>query len=303
MVSICCSPPDSVPAACFWRSRQNRKQVEQPVDLLGALAGRQMLAAEIEVLAHRHVGEQFAAFRDIARCRRARSPRPSAPRSDRALAADIAGIGHQPGDGVEQRRLAGAVEPDDGDEFAGVDVDRHVLQRLRLAVLDADLVDGEKRHCARGTRIPAAPRSRCCRRDRRAALFRSRITSSAVPSAMRSPTYMASTRSTRRATLFTLWSTSSTARPSSRNSQIRSENAAVSVAVRPANGSSISSTFGSRAIALAISILRRSANGSVPGRRSSTAPRPTRAAMARAPRVGPRVGEQPQSVCRAAARA
>src|SRR5580700_2470329 len=99
---------------------------------------------------------------------------------------------------------------------------------------------------------------------------------------MRSPTYMASTRSTRRATLLTLWSTRRMARPSSRNSQIRSENAAVSFEVSPANGSSISSTCGSRAIAFAISILRKSANGNVAGRRSSTALRPTRAAMARA---------------------
>src|SRR5271154_687397 len=72
------------------------------------------------------------------------------------------------------------------------------------------------------------------------------------------------------------------AQPSSRSSQIRSENGPVSRDVSPAKGSSINSTCGSRAIALAISILRRSAKGNVAGRQSSTVTKPTRAAMARA---------------------
>ena len=76
---------------------------------------------------------------------------------------------------------------------------------------------------------------------------------------------MASTRSTSAATLLTLWSTSSTARPSSRKPPISSEKAATSPAVRPAKGSSTSTTFGSRAIALASSSRRRSANGRVGG--------------------------------------
>ena len=133
MVSICCSPPDSVPAACFWRVAQDREQVEQPADLLGALGRRQMLAAEIEIFAHRHVGEQFAAFGAlhdaVARDRRRG---PAAQRG--AFATDVARIGQQAGDGIEQRGLAGAVQADDRDEFAGMDMDRHVLERLRLAV-------------------------------------------------------------------------------------------------------------------------------------------------------------------------
>ena len=110
----------------------------------------------------------------------------------------------------------------------------------------------------------------------------SRITCSAVPSAMGSPRYIASTRSTRAATPFTLWSTSRTALPSARKLAIRSENAPTSPEVSPANGSSTSTTFGLRPMALASSSRRRSANGSVPGRRSRIAPKPTRWAMARA---------------------
>ena len=64
------------------------------------------------------------------------------------------------------------------------------------------------------------------------------------------------------------------------------------MAVSPANGSSINSTCGSRAIALAISILRRSANGSVPGRRSSTPLKPDAGRDGAGARVGLRVREQ-----------
>ena len=56
---------------------------------------------------------------------------------------------HQAGDGVEQRGLAGAVQADDGDELALAHVQRHVLQRLRLAVEDADVVDIQQRRRGR----------------------------------------------------------------------------------------------------------------------------------------------------------
>ena len=101
------------------------------------------------------------------------------------------------------------------------------------------------------------------------------MTSSAVPSATFSPRYIASTRSTRAATLFTLWSTSSTAWPSLRKLAISSEKSATSPEVRPANGSSTSTTLGLRAIALASSSRRRSANGRVRGRRCITRASPT----------------------------
>ena len=90
---------------------------------------------------------------------------------------------------------------------------------------------------------------------------------------------MAKTRSTSAATPLTLWSTSSTAWPSARKLAISPEKSATSAAVRPANGSSTSTTFGLRAIALASSSRRRSAKGSVRGRRCMTPPRPTRAAI------------------------
>ena len=76
--------------------------------------------------------------------------------------------------------------------------------------------------------------------------------------------------------------------------RIRSEKVLISAAVSPANGSSISTTFGSRATAFATSMRRRSANGSVQGWRCKTPPRPTRSAMARARSVDRSFGRQPQ---------
>ena len=105
------------------------------------------------------------------------------------------------------------------------------------------------------------------------------MTSSARPVTISSPRYIASTRSTSAATLFTLWSTSITARPSSRKLRISSEKVPTSPRVSPAKGSSTRTTFGSRAIAFASSSRRRSANGKVGGRRCITEPRPTRSAI------------------------
>ena len=65
IASICCSPPDSVRAAWRWRDCEDREQVEQPVELPRALRGGQVLAAEIEVLAHAHVAEQLAGLRAL----------------------------------------------------------------------------------------------------------------------------------------------------------------------------------------------------------------------------------------------
>ena len=44
---------------------QDREQLEQPGELLGALVVGEMLAAEVEVLAHAHLAEQLARFRAL----------------------------------------------------------------------------------------------------------------------------------------------------------------------------------------------------------------------------------------------
>ena len=88
-----------------------------------------MLSAEVHIFPHRHIAEELAAFRALHHAARAivaavfRSGRaPDGCRRNRAQARD----------GVEQRGLAGAVEPDHRDELAGVDMDRHVSSARAL---------------------------------------------------------------------------------------------------------------------------------------------------------------------------
>ncbi len=133
-----------VPACLPGARLQDGKQVEQPVELAQALGIGQARPAQLQVLPHAHGAEQLAAFRalhDAAARHRGRG----APSQRATAPADGAGVGHQAGDRVEQRGLAGAVQPDDRDEFTFLDVDRHVIERLRLAVEDADILHLEQR--------------------------------------------------------------------------------------------------------------------------------------------------------------
>ena len=159
---------------------------------------------------------------------------------------------------------------------------RHAIQRLRLAVQHAQVLDLQQRRarCALGT--SGAHASRSCRPDRRAARFRR---ASPRQRCLRRPsppgTSPARDPPARR-------------RPSrcgppaaphglpggTRRSAL--EKSATSGPVSPANGSSTSTTFGLRATALASSSRRRSAKGSVFGRRCSTSLSPTRSAISRA---------------------
>src|SRR6185312_13424800 len=69
-----------------------------------------------------------------------------------AAEADLARIGNEAGDRVEERGLARAVQADDGDELAFLDVDAHLLERLRLAVEHADVLDFEQRRAGNAGR-------------------------------------------------------------------------------------------------------------------------------------------------------
>src|SRR5690606_28260643 len=63
----------------------------------------------------------------------------------------VAGVAHAPGagqqahQGAEQRRLAGAVRADHGDDRSLLHAQRDAVQRLDLAVADFQLVDFEQR--------------------------------------------------------------------------------------------------------------------------------------------------------------
>jgi hypothetical protein len=53
---------------------------------------------------------------------------------------------HQAERDADQRGLAGAVGPHDGEELARAEVEAHVLQHLGLAEADRDVVHVQRRH-------------------------------------------------------------------------------------------------------------------------------------------------------------
>ena len=71
IASICCSPPDSVPATWLRRSASRGNCVEHPVAVCGdAVAVAPQIGAHVEVLLDRHVGKHappFGAMGDAAR--------------------------------------------------------------------------------------------------------------------------------------------------------------------------------------------------------------------------------------------
>src|SRR5579884_3696255 len=126
-----------------------RKTVEHLLDRTpdGGDAVPAAVGAEQEVVVDGHVREQLAAFRHETE-----------PQLDAALGIergdvlavekDPAPAGQEADGGHQQRRLAGAVRPDHGDDLAGLDLQRDVAHRLHLAVGHADSFDREQGHQA-----------------------------------------------------------------------------------------------------------------------------------------------------------
>ena len=56
------------------------------------------------------------------------------------------------GDGADERGLAGAVRADDGDDRPFGDLERHVVERLRVAVEDIEVLDLEHQSTASAPR-------------------------------------------------------------------------------------------------------------------------------------------------------
>ena len=119
MATICCSPPDSVPAICWarsarignnvWMRSSVRVQFTRPDSRIGA---------HFQVFQHGQGLEHLSAFGDMrdAEMRALRSRQATA---GPALEADRARrwVDHTR-NGLEQCRLAGAIGPDDSDELA-----------------------------------------------------------------------------------------------------------------------------------------------------------------------------------------
>jgi hypothetical protein len=123
------------------RARQQARQHRQP------LPGRQVPHGERhgDVLARRQMRVQRIGLEhhgDVT------AGRPQA-RDIAAVDGDAAVIGAlDPGDDAHQGRLAATRRPEQGDELAGRDVQRHATQRIRRAEALAQIRDGDARHTA-----------------------------------------------------------------------------------------------------------------------------------------------------------
>jgi hypothetical protein len=126
IASICCSPPDNVPASCERRAafREDREQREDALDIArpcGTPARR--IGAHLEIFKYRHRGEYLPALRHMGD-----AEMHPLVRGDREkvlpLVGDRAGASrNHPGNGLEQGRLASAVGADDRDELSLFDRD------------------------------------------------------------------------------------------------------------------------------------------------------------------------------------
>ena len=145
--SICCWPPDRLPAGSSSRCAEDREELEGPGSTRPrSPPGRPAAqpAGQPQVLAHGQRREHAlaaghlddAAGGDLVR----RGVGDVAPVED-----DRAAVGlDQPGDGLEQRRLAGAVGAEQGDDLALADLEVDAEQHLHVAVGDVELADEQQ---------------------------------------------------------------------------------------------------------------------------------------------------------------
>ena len=134
--------------------REERVDPRQGPGGHGAPVAAGAVGAELEVLAHGHRAEQQPA---LGHERQALAHEALGPRRGDAGAA----VGDRPradgdeaDDGLEQRRLAGAVRADDGDELALADGEVDVVQHLGVAVAGPDRRELEQRGGVRHRRPP-----------------------------------------------------------------------------------------------------------------------------------------------------
>ena len=234
IASICCWPPLSVPAICSRRSARigNISKTKSSVSAR-APAGRRGVGADLEVFEHAHPAEQPPPL----------GHQDDAALDDRGAAASVwigraverDGAGGRPvqaHDRPHQRRLAGAVRPDQRDDLALLDLQRDVPERLHVAVVGIDAADLEhRRGGVRHGRRPPPRRGRCPgRRRSRAGRRRPRP---GVPSAIFSPAFSTTTRSERPKTALTRCSTITIVTPEARIRRIRSIATSTSDGLRP----------------------------------------------------------------------
>ena len=154
--SICCSPPESVPARCSPPLADPREVVGHAVDVALQRAVPAGVGAELEVLDHGELRERAAPFRDVRDPRLRDRLRAAAQRLP--LEDDLAAPSHGPRHGAERRRLARSVRAEDGDDRALWHRDRDSAQGLHRPVTGLDVPELEQ--CLTPRRSRDTPRSR-----------------------------------------------------------------------------------------------------------------------------------------------
>ena len=139
MASICCSPPDRVPASCLLRSRS--------LGNMSSAASTSSLRAPPGT-AKAPTSMFSSTVIDAKICRPSGTwirPRPTSACGVRAAVGDAAvadgalDLGQHPADRLEQRGLAGAVGADDAHGLAGSDLERDIAHRAQVAVVGRHL--------------------------------------------------------------------------------------------------------------------------------------------------------------------
>ena len=125
--------------------KQPRKGREYALTILRPPLVAAPIAAEIEILAHRQIGENAPAFRHVDEPARDDLRRLGAL-DGHAVEMDRTGAGaHDARDRAIERRLAHAVGAEHGDDLAGVDAQVDAAQNLGLAVAGAEVAHREQR--------------------------------------------------------------------------------------------------------------------------------------------------------------
>jgi hypothetical protein len=127
--------------------REDREDALEPLALVRPRALR--VAAEQQVVPHRHLGEELAPLRHLHDPALDDLHRRAAPER-RAVERHRAGARPQDaGDRLQRRRLPGAVRADEGDDLAGGHLEGDAPERLDPAVRDLEPLDAQHRHAAR----------------------------------------------------------------------------------------------------------------------------------------------------------
>ena len=131
MASISCSPPDNCPASCERRACELREECENPFERPSARPG----LGDHKVLEDSEAAEDLASFGDVtgAELRNAmRGPAGSVLPED---FDDAVSRGCESGNAAHQRRFAGAIVPEHGDNLAFVHLQGNAVQDVAFAVI------------------------------------------------------------------------------------------------------------------------------------------------------------------------